>query len=145
MSVGSSTKVAIQTMHWCFCFQSHRICKLFVDQGLCTGSVENCVSYSFAKKKNGNDFDFKNYRPVSNLPFISKIVEKAVVDQLLRHCEENTLLPDCQSGYRRFSSTETALLKVQNDILLNMDKQEVTFLVLLDLGAAFDTIDHSTT
>ena len=95
------------------------------------------------QKKVGSDTDFKNYRPVSNLPFISKIVEKAVVDQLLRHCEENALLPDCQSAYRRFSSTETALLKVQNDILLNMDKQEVTLLVLLDLSAAFDTVDHS--
>ena len=48
------------------------------------------------QKKDGNDTDFKNYRPVSNLPFISKIVEKAVVDQLLRHYEETALLPDCQ-------------------------------------------------
>ena len=56
---------------------------------------------------------------------------------------ENFILLDCQSAYRRFSSTETALLKVQNDILLNMDMQEVTLLVLLYLCAAFDTVDHS--
>ena len=68
----------------------------------------------------------------------------SVVDQLLRHCEENALLPDCQSAYRRFSSSETALLiKVQNYILSDMDQQEVTLLVLLDLTAAFDTVDHS--
>ena len=95
------------------------------------------------QKKKVSDFDFKNYRPVNNLSFISKIVEKAVVDQLLRHCDDNALLPDYQSAYRRFSSTESALLKVQSDILLNMDKQEVTLLVLLDLSAAFNTVNHS--
>ena len=81
--------------------------------------------------------------PVSNLLFISKIVEKAVVNQLLRHCDENALLPDDQSAYHRFTSAESVLLKVQSDILLNMDKQEVTLLVLLDLSAAFDTVNHS--
>ena len=95
------------------------------------------------QKKKGSDFDFKNYRPVSNLPFISKIVEKAVVDQLLRHCDDNALLPDYQSAYHRFSSTESVLLKVQSDVLLNMDKQEVTLLVLLDISAAIDTVNHS--
>ena len=49
-----------------------------------------------------------------------------------------------QSGFRKYDSTETALLKVQNDILLSMDRQEVCFLVLLDLSSAFDTIDHKT-
>jgi len=95
------------------------------------------------QKKKGSDFDFKSYRPASNLPFISKIIEKAVVDQFLCHCDENALLPDYQSAYRRFSSTQSVLLKVQSDILLNMDKQEVTLLVLLGLSAAFDTVNHS--
>ncbi len=52
-------------------------------------------------------------------------------------------MPSHQSSYRKFHSTETALLKVHNDILLKMDQQEITLLVLLDLSAAFDTIDHT--
>ena len=91
-------------------------------------------------KKSGLDLTHKNFRPVSNLPFISKIVEKAVLSQLFKHCEGNTPLPNLQSRFRRFHSTETALLKVQSDIL--MDRQEITLLVLLDVSAAFDTIDH---
>lgn len=93
-------------------------------------------------KKSGLTFDLNNFRPVSNLNFISKITEKAVVNQLLDHCRKNSLLPSNQSAYRQWHSTETALLKVQNDILQAMDKQQVTLLVLLDLSAAFDTIDH---
>lgn len=74
---------------------------------------------------------------------VSKSAEKAVVGQLFRHCSDNAPLPVYQSSYRQFHSTETALLKVQSDILSNMDKQEVTLLVLLDLSAAFDTVDHN--
>jgi len=80
---------------------------------------------------------------VSNLPFVSKIAEKAVIPQILEHCNEHAPLPTYQSSYRKYHSTETALLKVQSDILMNMDRQEITLLVLLDLSAAFDTIDHS--
>ena len=87
---------------------------------------------------------FENFRPVSNLFFLSKITERSVANQLLRHCETNAPLPICQSGFRKYHSTETALLKVQNDILLRMDRQEVCFFVLLDLSSAFDTIDHKT-
>ena len=85
---------------------------------------------------------FENFRPVSNLLFLSKITERAVTNQLLCHCDKNATLPIYQSGFRKYHSTETALLKVQNDILLSMDRQEVCFLVLLDLSSAFDTIDH---
>ena len=79
---------------------------------------------------------------MSNLSFVAKATEKAVVNQLFEHCGDNAPLPTNQSSYRQFHSTETALLKVHNDILLNMDQQELTLLVLLDLSAAFDTIDH---
>jgi len=76
------------------------------------------------------------------MPMVSKSAEKAVVGQLFRHCSDNAALPVHQSSYRQFYSTGTALLKVQSDILSNVDKQEVT-LVLLDLSAAFDTVDHN--
>ena len=80
---------------------------------------------------------------MSNLPFVAKIAEKAVVDQLMEYCTTNHLLPDNQSSYRKHHSTETALVKVHKDILASMDNQEITFLILLDLSAAFDTINHS--
>ena len=87
-------------------------------------------------KKSGIDPILKNYRPVSNLPFVAKIAEKAVIDQLMEYCTTNHLLPDNQS------STETALVKVHNDIRLSMDNQEITVSILLDLSAAFNTINQ---
>ncbi len=93
-------------------------------------------------KKFGLDTIFKNYRPVSNLPFVSKLVERAAVCQDNGHIEANCPLPTCASAYRENHSTESALLKVQADILHNMELQKVTLLVLIDLSAAFDTLDH---
>ncbi len=114
-------------------------------------SLEDCVVPDKWKvglvlpslKKQNLDLVFCNFRPVSNLPFVSKIGEKAVLSDVLGHCSINSLMPSHQSSYRKSHSTETALLKVHNDILLNMDQQEITLLVLLDLSAAFDTIDHT--
>lgn len=94
-------------------------------------------------KKLGLDLIFENFRPISNLPFVAESAEKVVISQLSTHCAANAPLPENQSAYREHHSTETALLKVQNDILLSMDRQEVTLLVLIDLSAAFDTIDHA--
>ena len=80
---------------------------------------------------------------MSNLQFLSKLTEKAVAQQAVSHVITHGLLPVLQSAYRPLHSTETALLRVHNDILLNMNKQQVTLLVFLDLSAAFDTNDHS--
>ncbi|XP_071847575.1 uncharacterized protein [Apostichopus japonicus] len=93
-------------------------------------------------KKPGAENVFSNYRPVSNLPFLSKLVERAVVGQLQLHLSNNNLLPPNQSAYRQFHSTETSLLKVQSDMRLEFDRQKVVLLVMLDLSSAFDTIDH---
>ena len=92
-------------------------------------------------KKLGMDLVFENFRPVNNLHFLAKVAEKVVMSQLVNHCNENAPLPVSQSAYRH--STETALLKVQNDILINMDNEEVTLLVMVNMSAAFDTIDHN--
>ena len=92
-------------------------------------------------KKDGLPPVFKNFRPVSNLAFVSKLVETCGCQANL-NC--NNLFPVFQSAYRQNHSIETALLKVMNDILLNMNNQCVTLLILPDLSAAFDTVNHDT-
>ena len=84
----------------------------------------------------------KNFRPVANLGFLSKIIEKIVASRLTEHLDKNNLHNLTQSAYRRYHSTETALLRVHNDIVYALDQKRMTVLILLDLSAAFDTIDH---
>ena len=94
-------------------------------------------------KKPGLDCkDVKNYRPISNLTYMSKFVERLVCKQVTSFLEENNLLPRHQSGFRARHSTETAVLKVMSDIMAAADDGRVTLLRLLDMSAAFDTVDH---
>ena len=84
----------------------------------------------------------QNYRPVSNLTFLSKVIEKITLNQFTQHCEDYHLLPNYQSTYRKFHSCKTSLIKLVNDLLWAMEKQEVTAMTVLDLLPAFDTVDH---
>ena len=86
--------------------------------------------------------ELKNYRPVSNLKFISKIMEKAVAVRLTDDLSDNKLFEPFQSAYRKDHGVETALVRVSNDILRDVDNKKAVFLVLLDLSSAFDTVDH---
>ena len=90
------------------------------------------------------DFDnLKNYRPVSNLVFISKLIERIVADRLENHMITNNLHLHYQYGYKKDHSTELLLLKIVNNLLELFDKQLPSILLLLDLSAAFDTIDQN--
>ena len=86
--------------------------------------------------------DLNNYRPVSNLCFIAKILEKLVLSQVSSYLKSHNLYNSCQSAYRSGHSTETALLKVVNDLFLSLKKGNISVLALLDFSSAFDTIDH---
>ncbi|PIK60274.1 putative RNA-directed DNA polymerase from mobile element jockey-like [Apostichopus japonicus] len=91
-------------------------------------------------KKHGG-LHLSNYRPVSNLPFLSKVVENGI-GQLNSHFQSSAPLPSYQSAYRANFSCETALVSLLDDLLWAMEKQQVTQMCLMDLSAAFDTVDH---
>ena len=118
----------------------------FVNLSLSTGRMPNALTVaalSPSLKKPDADFkQFSNFRPISNLTLISKIIEKAVAEQLTDHVKTYHLDVMYQSAFKVLHSTETALLKVQNDILRAVDDNKSVILLLLDLSAAFDTVDH---
>ena len=94
------------------------------------------------KKSSLDREELKNYRPVSNLNFTAKLIEKCAATQLVDHMDDNGLSDPLQSAYRPKHSTESALIKVTDDIMNRIDSKKVVFMVLLDLSAAFDTVDH---
>ena len=108
-------------------------------------ALKTAIVTPILKKPSDELDELSNYRPVSNLPYLSKLLEKVVSSRLHNHKVTNNLYEHVQSAYRSGHSTETALVKVQNDILRANDvEQQCVFLVLLDLSAAFDTITHQT-
>ena len=109
-----------------------------LEQGVFHSNWKEVLVKPLLKKKSLGT-TMTNYRPVSNLQFISKIVEKVTLDQFTLHCNNNSLQPNYQSAYRKYYSCETSLVKLVNDILWAMEKQLVTVVVILDLGAAFDS------
>ena len=84
----------------------------------------------------------KNYRPVSNLMFLGKLIERVVAARLDNHMTVNELNEESAYGYKTGHSTELLLLKVVNDLLLSCDNQLPSVIMLLDLSAAFDTVDQ---
>ena len=94
-------------------------------------------------KKHGLDVSqINNYRPVSNLLYLSKLLDRIVQSRLQTFLDSNGLMPKTQSAYRQYHSTETVVTKVYNDMLMAADSGQVSALCLLDLSAAFDTVDH---
>ena len=114
-----------------------------LETGTVPDSLKSAIVRPLLKKHNLDPNDLKNYRPISNLSFLSKLLEKVVLNQLNAHLSANNLLNPFQSAYRQFHSTETALLHILNDLLLATDSGKVSLLTLLDLSSAFDTIDHT--
>ena len=118
-----------------------RVVNLSLSQAVFNTNWKCAIVRPLIKKQDGGR-EFKNYRPVSNLSFLSKLLEKAALDQFINHCDEYDLMPDHQSAYRRGYSCETCVLYLVNNILWAMENGEILVCCMLDLSAAFDTIDH---
>ena len=139
---------SIPTSHLKLCFNElgpiiTNLVNLYLSEGIFPSSCKQVLVQPVLIKPSLSTDDLNNFRPISNLIFISKMLEKVVASRIQSELSSNTLSSSFQSAYRIFHSTETTLLKIHNDLILAMDRGEVTSLILLDLSAAFDTVDHS--
>ena len=109
-----------------------------------TQLVKECLDILLPILKKANVIAqlLKNFRPISNLPYLSEILEKVASKQLLHHKDTNKLRENFQSAYREFHSSETALLRIQHDLLFALAQKRCVFMVMLDLSTAFDTVNH---
>ena len=110
--------------------------------GVFPESLKKTVFFPPLKKPNLTAVP-SNFHPISNLPFLSKTLGQLVTHQLVSHIHKFKFHDPMQSAYRRYHSTETSLLKIHNDILCAMDDNKLVLLIMLELSAAFDTVDHT--
>jgi len=120
------------------------MCNTSLQEGVLPESQKAAIITPVLKKSSLDPAECKNYRPISNLTFMSKVTERLAAKQLMQYLQDCKLLPVLQSAYRSGHSTETAVLKVISDIFdaADADPSKVTMLGMLDLSAAFDTVDH---
>ena len=112
------------------------IVNLSLTTGEFSGEWKTAIVWPLLKKI-GLDLRNKTYRPVSNLCFISKLVEQCMLDQIMDHCLQHNLLPDFQSAYWKNYSMETSLLNITNDILCGMENQEITTILIIWFISSF--------
>ena len=110
--------------------------------GVFPASLKKGVIHPSIKKPSLDREQLLNYRPITNIAFLSKTLERVAAKQTLNYLTSNGLPSKFQSAYRCFHSNETALIRVFNDILVALDNHQEVVLVFLDLSAVFDTIDH---
>ena len=119
------------------------IVNISLRSGVVSCNLKEAVIKPLIKKANLDANNFKNYRPVSNIAFVSKLIEKVVANRINEHVDTHGLSEKFQSAYRKYHSTESALLRVQNDINMALQNRKLCALFLLDLSSAFDTINHA--
>lgn len=116
-----------------------------MNTSIVTGIFPTAWKYSIVVPipKSGDVNDPSNYRPISLLPVLSKLLEKIVASQLIQHLESNTLLSNSQHGFRPKLSTSSALLTLTKNLYSNIDHKKVSLVTLCDLSKAFDSVSHS--
>ena len=118
--------------------------KELVNLSLSTGNIDGLkesIINPILKKLSLDKNIKKNFRPIMNLQFLSKLIEKVVLKRLTNHMDANNLHCHNQFGYKKKHSTETMLLQIVNDVLVGFEQKSGTILILLDMSAAFDTVD----
>ena len=118
------------------------LCNRSLLEGVLPSSQKRSILVPVIKREGLDKTDPTNFRPIANVPFISKVIEKIVACQLTSYLETSNLLPTIQSGFRKGHSTETLLLCLLSDIYGAIDRSQITLLALFDVSAAFDTVDH---
>jgi len=113
-----------------------KIINLSLSTGVCPDHFKSSLVLPHLKKANLDKEELGNYRPISNLSFLSKLTERIVKTRLTNHLSSNGLLNSFQSAYTKFHSTESTLLAVNDHIINAISEQKVTALCLLDLSAA---------
>ena len=119
---------------------------VMINCSLKTGSIDGikeAIVRPYLKKAGLDHNEYKNYRPISNLAFVSKILERIVLKRLNSHMDAHNLHCDTQFGYKKGHSTETLLLHFYNNLLVAVDQRLGVVVLLIDLSAAFDTVDHN--
>ena len=123
---------------------STAICKI-INRSFEEGIFPSSEKFSYVRpllKVNKDPDDLSSFRPLYNTSVLSKLLEYAVLDQLKDHLSGFEFLPASQSAYRQLHSVETAMCKIYNDLVISKSRGECSILILLDLSAAFDTVDH---
>ena len=113
-------------------------------QGIFPDDLKHAIVSPIHKSTSNDPEVNTNYRPVSNLPFFSKLHEKAALFQIQSHLDKNNLNPEYQSAYQSGHSCETAVCRVVNDMQKMLADGKMVLLAQLDMSAAFDTVDHAT-
>ncbi len=116
---------------------------LSMSSGVMPHDLKIAIILPYLKKVLLDPEVFKHFRPVSNLPFVYNIIEKVVAVRYKDHIVLNKLDEPFQSAYKEFHSTETALVRVNNDLMISLDEYYAVALILIDLSAVFDTVDQS--
>ena len=116
------------------------IINLSLESGVVPNGLKSAIVKPLYKK--GSRLDVGNYRPVSILPTISKIMERAVYLQMEKHLKDKNILYEFQSGFRASYSTDTCLINLQDGIRIDISQGKYAGMVLMDLQKAFDTVDH---
>ena len=121
-------------------------------------SIAKLINYSFVTSvfpqrwktakvtplfKGGDPENVNNYRPISVLPVLTKVIERHVHDSLYSYLCVNNLIYSKQSGFRKRHSTETALIGIIDELLFNLDSDRVSGMILIDYCKTFDMVDHS--
>ena len=119
-----------------------RMINASLNKAIMPSVFKQAILIPILKKPSLDKQSLQNHRPISNLAFISKMIERVVDHQITAHIENNNLNEVIHSAYRQHHSTETAWVRLHNDIFTAIDNNMAVLLVCLDLRAAFDTVDY---